>query len=330
MTTIKVCLTGPEGSGKTVLVQKIVQGDKFQFNPSHESTMGATFRRLVIKSESNTDGDGADIWDISGNQRYDSLKAMYYEGTDIFLYCVDMSTAPLNQEQLEKDIKEMQKQYPNSQIIVVGTKSDVPSKYLEKNTTIFNNLVIESKNVKKMITSKDDPKISENLQQEFIKIAEEKKTHQQPPSNLQSAFDTSVFPASYKKIWNKVFENPKNRALGANIDLRNYHCAVELLKDYCKTDTPKSKLSSGLGSIKLFFTFHLGRNHTSTVRKVLSEPDKSNLNVEQLLEKLKVALGNSKLEPDGSLARRIRFIQGMTGTNVINTDNREISPNMGL
>jgi Domain of unknown function (DUF5617) len=124
-------------------------------------------------------------------------------------------------------------------------------------------------------------------------------------SNLYLRF-TNLFkpPASYEKL---------------SIEKDDYEKVISILSDYCKS---QGKSSSILGMLNRFFSGHWNRHHTDAVQTVLNEASLCKDTPSSLLKKLKEKLitAGNPLNPSGSLARRIEFLQTKRGLNVIDID----------
>jgi Ras-related protein Rab-5C len=85
--TYKMVVLGHYSVGKSSIVLNFVKGE---FNPSEESTIGASFLTKTIFI-----GDDAikyDIWDTAGQERYYSLIPMYYRGAQVALIVYDVTS----------------------------------------------------------------------------------------------------------------------------------------------------------------------------------------------------------------------------------------------
>ncbi|CDZ78776.1 small GTP-binding protein domain protein [Legionella massiliensis] len=114
--TINITFFGAEGAGKTKLIKRM-------FNPSlpisiePEPTIGGLFDRPVVR------GVELKIWDVSGQERYRSLRKVFFNGADIAVYCVNLSL-PINNDLIDRDIEEFRATNKEATLLLVGTKSD--------------------------------------------------------------------------------------------------------------------------------------------------------------------------------------------------------------
>lgn len=110
----------------------------------------------------------------------------------------------------------------------------------------------------------------------------------------------------------------------SNTPMTNYEIGISLLSDYCKNQPSHHWL---IGSVHRFFTGHWDRHHTGAVEKLLKEhagnfDGKNKKTIESLLDDLKTQLfeAGNNIKPEGSLGRRIEFIQSKTNVNIIDID----------
>jgi Domain of unknown function (DUF5617) len=130
---------------------------------------------------------------------------------------------------------------------------------------------------------------------------------------------TNLFkaPASYEKLYNEATIQSKTK----------FEKGISILRDYCKTQGTSSLI---LGKLHLFFSGHWDRHHTDIVKELLDDvfckAKKGKVNTagsaEPILVELKAKLikADNTLNPCGSLARRIEFIQKKQKLCVIDID----------
>jgi hypothetical protein len=121
----------------------------------------------------------------------------------------------------------------------------------------------------------------------------------------------------YKSVTN-LFRTPSSYEKLASSEQIVGRVGTVILRDYCKN----SGDSLIWGKLGRFFTFHWNRNHVDAVQKTLkrcaAESDTKALLI--ALKSQLIASGNT-LNPHGSLARRIEFLQKKAGIAVIDIDN---------
>jgi small GTP-binding protein len=112
MENYKIITVGDANAGKSSLIYR------YRYKSFHntEATVGAAFNVAVI------DNIKLQIWDTAGNERYKSLTPMYLRGSQLVLYCIDLST-PFNQEYHRNSINSIKNEC-SSEIFIVGTKND--------------------------------------------------------------------------------------------------------------------------------------------------------------------------------------------------------------
>ena len=120
--TIKVCVLGETGVGKTCISSKLTKGDNYVHNYLEEPTIGASFmcKRYDYKDKYYR----INIWDTAGQERYRSLASMYYRGVVVALLVYDVTNYD-SWNELDYWIGELRKNTPNSTIIVIGNKFDL-------------------------------------------------------------------------------------------------------------------------------------------------------------------------------------------------------------
>jgi Domain of unknown function (DUF5617) len=119
-------------------------------------------------------------------------------------------------------------------------------------------------------------------------------------------------PASYEKLANSQ---------------SGYEIGISILSDYCKNQGTCSPI---LGKLQRFFSGHWNRHHTDVVQELLNKASSKVTNeggvitttsetAESLLKELeeKLLTAGNPLNPSGSLARRILFLQTKLELNVI-------------
>ena len=153
---IKVVLAGNLSAGKSQLANRITSN---RFNEQSAPTNGLEYYSVEQQNYL------LNIWDISGNPRFESLLPGYLRDTAICLYCVDLSQ-PLDSTEIQKKISGLKSDYPEINIILVGTKSDIAS---DNSRDQFNS--IESKDIKcKEVTSAKTGDGIENLKTGISRI----------------------------------------------------------------------------------------------------------------------------------------------------------------
>jgi small GTP-binding protein len=121
----KVCLLGDGAVGKTSLVRRFVSD---QFEDKYILTVGTKVVKRDIKV--NLSGSEAAvtlmIWDILGQRMHDSLHAAYYSGASGALIVCDI-TRRETFDHVPEWIEAFRKSSPNSCVLLLANKSDLPS-----------------------------------------------------------------------------------------------------------------------------------------------------------------------------------------------------------
>jgi Ras-related protein Rab-1A len=120
---LKVIIFGGEGVGKSALIERY---SKNIFSDAYQPTVGTECFQQYIDLNNKT--IKLQIWDLSGQQKYKVITESYYsQGSaklaPVFLAVYDLTQANTLQK-LETFIQVARKQSPNSDFILVGTKSD--------------------------------------------------------------------------------------------------------------------------------------------------------------------------------------------------------------
>ena len=121
--TIKVCVLGETGVGKTCLSNKLTKEYNYKHNYLEEPTIGASFMcRKYEDSDNNL--YRINIWDTAGQERYRSLAPMYYRDTVVALIVYDITNYE-SWSELEYWVDELCKNTTNTTIILIGNKYDL-------------------------------------------------------------------------------------------------------------------------------------------------------------------------------------------------------------
>lgn len=116
----KVVFFGQGPSGKTSIISKALDN---QFNDSPEMTIGS---RHVDSRKM-----GLHIFDTSGHERYRSLNAIISQDAKLGVYCIDL-TKPVDTKSIKQELEDYKKPNPGLNLILVGTKCDLPDQQITK------------------------------------------------------------------------------------------------------------------------------------------------------------------------------------------------------
>ena len=119
----KVCFVGDGGVGKTSFSNKFVNST---FNQDYKMTIGVAF---LIKKFTMPNGQiiHFQLWDTGGQQRFRTIRTMYYKGASGFVLVYDV-TNRTSFENLPQYYDEIRKLQISGRIIVVGNKIDLIDK----------------------------------------------------------------------------------------------------------------------------------------------------------------------------------------------------------
>lgn len=122
---VKILLLGKERSGKTCL-WKILTSDTYTYDENQPPTIGACFEEKNMKI--GEESFNLSYWDVSGSSLYKQHAPVYYNSSDILLYCCDLNAKKDDAFYLEMNntlhkFKKMAS--PKAFIILIGTKTDL-------------------------------------------------------------------------------------------------------------------------------------------------------------------------------------------------------------
>ncbi|MFC3907991.1 DUF5617 domain-containing protein [Legionella dresdenensis] len=289
-------LAGKKGAGKSALMARFL-------NKDHDENDEVQYASILSKQAF------FQIWDMSGDEKFKAFKNINAKEA-LILYVIDL-TAPVT-DNLKEEILALPN--PNdAKIKLIATKADEGAGQIEA----FKALAEELK-LKYYITSaKTGQGVNELLQ--GLNAPEIKVRARKIANNVKSL---AGYPETYHELW----------ASGSD-----FNSAIHLFKDYIKAPSPQTyRITSFFTRV---FTGHWNRHHITTVRDMLdgcySNKAESPKDVDGLLKALKQALIEAKepINPEGSLARRIAYIQGKTGKNVIDVaevNDRISQPTAGI
>jgi small GTP-binding protein len=161
----KIAVLGSAGAGKTSLIDKFVER---RFTQDYKPTLGAS---IIAK---DIDLGNASVrlvlWDIAGQERYDSVRSMYLNGAIGCIFVYDITRRPTFEEIKEKWIKDF-KQYalPDSRFILIGNKKDLED--IRKIKTEEGKELADSLNSD--IFLETSAKTGDNVEQAFISLVKD-------------------------------------------------------------------------------------------------------------------------------------------------------------
>jgi small GTP-binding protein len=118
--TLKVVIAGDGNVGKTSLIRRWCEG---KFAASRVMTIGVDFQTKVV--ELPTGPVKLSIWDVAGQDRFQSLRTGFYRGSRVVALVYDV-TESASLTNLVRWREEINKAVSRSKYIVVGNKTDLP------------------------------------------------------------------------------------------------------------------------------------------------------------------------------------------------------------
>ncbi|MDO8057089.1 MAG: Rab family GTPase [Candidatus Hermodarchaeota archaeon] len=118
----KAVIVGDAAVGKTSLLVRYVKGI---FNPTYVLTIGVAFHiKDIVTGEHVL---RLQCWDTGGQERFGPIRQLYYRGTKGVLLVYDRSSTK-SFERIDFWLKEVKKGCGVVPMVLVGNKSDLPSK----------------------------------------------------------------------------------------------------------------------------------------------------------------------------------------------------------
>ena len=118
--TLKVVIAGDGNVGKTSLIRRWCEG---KFAASRVMTIGVDFQTKVV--ELPTGPVKLSIWDVAGQDRFQSLRTGFYRGSRAVALVYDV-TESASLANLARWREEISKTVSRSKYGVVGNKTDLP------------------------------------------------------------------------------------------------------------------------------------------------------------------------------------------------------------
>lgn len=120
----KVILLGDSGVGKTTLIHNFIT---HEFRADFKATLGADLSSKTFTV--NGQLVDAQLWDTAGTERFRSMGASFYRGTDVCIFVYDI-TSPMSLEHLDSWKKELAESADfddpdHFPFVVVANKSDL-------------------------------------------------------------------------------------------------------------------------------------------------------------------------------------------------------------
>ena len=88
MINLKVAFVGDSGCGKSSIISRYASGT---FNPNQDATVGASYFSTLIEYKEKS--LKLNIWDTSGQERFDSISTLYCRNSDAIVLVCDVKSA---------------------------------------------------------------------------------------------------------------------------------------------------------------------------------------------------------------------------------------------
>ncbi|MFC3909772.1 Rab family GTPase [Legionella dresdenensis] len=117
MHLFKVLMMGDSNTGKTQILNRLTN---VAFSNEYKATSSIDF--VAYEHDENR----FQLWDTAGIKRFQHLGMVFYRGTDVILYCINVSQTDLaaNVAFYKKEIDNTQSNCPTAKVIIVATKMD--------------------------------------------------------------------------------------------------------------------------------------------------------------------------------------------------------------
>jgi len=205
MDQFQITFFGNENSGKTQLVKRLVNKQKYVFDEQLLPTKGANIHSIL-----NDDGRYLTLLDVSGEKKNEALLPMYITDACIGVYCVDLSQA-INKKQINDKIRKFQNNNFHAPLILVGTKSDLlSSNELAQKIDDFKTIEIPGVLPERFITSAKHNDGIEDLLTCIKNLCFAKENHEHIPEDSQWNEVKARLLVTIKTLPGKKLEKIKN------------------------------------------------------------------------------------------------------------------------
>jgi len=172
----KVVFLGETSVGKSSIVSRFTRDEFFEFQ---EPTIGAAFQSKSIHLDNCS--VRMEFWDTAGQERYRSLAPLYYRGASVAFIVYDITNPDTlnNAKYWINQIKN--KGEPNCIIVLLGNKTDLDLRRIEKETGI------EVSETNDIMFSEVSAKTGSNINDIMIQVVEKLATipqSQQKPDHF--------------------------------------------------------------------------------------------------------------------------------------------------
>jgi len=121
---MKVVFIGDASVGKTSILNRYINGTH---SKNTSPTLGASFTSHTVNH--NGKSVKLQIWDTSGEERYQSMAPLYYRGATVVLVVFDLAD-PQSFQHINRWHKQLMEYIAGSysKLILIGNKSDLPTR----------------------------------------------------------------------------------------------------------------------------------------------------------------------------------------------------------
>lgn len=130
MNSIKILIIGNKNTGKTALIEKIVD-NKFTIT-KHIPTFGVSFFQKKINEKK------IEFWDCSGSEEYIYFINMLFCDASYIFLCFDVSELSSYQSIKTFWLPFLKENKVDSKIIIIGNKNDLNNDFIIDYTTLIN------------------------------------------------------------------------------------------------------------------------------------------------------------------------------------------------
>ncbi|KAN0009088.1 hypothetical protein ACTFIU_008980 [Dictyostelium citrinum] len=121
MKTLKVCVVGEGGIGKTSMLLSYTTNS---ISNEYQPTVFDNYSTLLMH---NKKPYNLSLWDSAGQEEFSKLRRLSYPQTDVFLLCFSVINPSSFSNILDSWVDELNEHCPNTPIVLVGTQMDLKS-----------------------------------------------------------------------------------------------------------------------------------------------------------------------------------------------------------
>ncbi len=121
----KLSVVGSYACGKTSLITKYVEN---QFSKDYKPTLGASIiaKDLEVMHKGTKVFTRLVMWDIAGQEKYETVRSMYFQGAKAAIFVYDITRRPTFEEIKNKWYQDFKKDaMPTAKFVLIGNKKDL-------------------------------------------------------------------------------------------------------------------------------------------------------------------------------------------------------------